>query len=158
MACLFDTLDDPLLTYVCRFVPTRDLVTATGAASWRFARAADFALREACQELRWSLPRRSRLISQQGGPAAELKWRTLFVLKSCPGCIAKPGDFAVRTMSQGAPLCFLCAECCKADHIVQKLQRQKATLDVTGLSGKALYTRRGSKFANDVHEAAKRAL
>ena len=72
-------------------------------------------------------------------------------------CIDAPGDFAVRRSRNDAPLCFLCSVCCKRDHVVGKLQRERATLDVTGLSGKALYTEKGSKFVSEVNAASNKA-
>lgn len=80
----------------------------------------------------------------------ELKWRTLYLARCCRACLNRPGDYAVRRSKHDAPLCFLCSSCCKQNHVVRKLQREHATLDVTGLSGKILYTKNSCRFVSEV--------
>ena len=41
---------------------------------------------------------------------------------------------------------------------VEGLQRLRATLDVTGLSGKPLYTRRESKFCSEISKLSKESM
>ena len=57
----------------------------------------------------------------------------------------------------GAPRCFLCSRCAKRPQVVQRLQQHNLTLDVTGLSGKPLYTGKESKFAAEVSKLSKEA-
>ena len=121
-----------------------------------WALAAEYCLQNACKCFSWQLPRRARL--QQRGALAELSWRNVFVARACRGCMAVPGDFAVRTVDAGAPRCFLCARCAKKPQIVQRLQRHSLTLDVTGLSGRPLYNGKESKFAAEVSMLSKDAL
>ena len=72
-------------------------------------------------------------------------------------CFAAPGDFAIRAGgAHAAPSFFLCGACCKAERTVQRLQRGRFTIDVTGLSGRPLYSRSKSKFCADVSKYATR--
>ena len=72
--------------------------------------------------------------------------------------MTRPGDFAVRTEPKAAPRCFLCAPCAKDARTVQLMQRSALTLDVSGLSGKPLYTKRESAFASEVSRLSKDAI
>ena len=58
--------------------------------------------------------------------------------------------------AHAAPSFFLCGACCKAERTVQRLQRGRFTIDVTGLSGRPLYSRSKSKFCADVSKYATR--
>ena len=120
-----------------------------------WATAAEYCLQAACKRYSWALPRRPRL--QQRGVLAELQWRRVFIARACRACMTVPGDFAVRTPDAGAPRCFLCSRCAKRPQIVQRLQQHNLTLDVTGLSGKPLYTGKESKFAAEVSKLSKEA-
>ncbi|KAL1530545.1 hypothetical protein AB1Y20_001446 [Prymnesium parvum] len=86
-----------------------------------------------------------------------LTWRKLYLSRCCPACLNERGDFGVRRSKHDAPMCFLCAACCKQPRVVLKLQQQRATLDVTGLSGRPLYTEKTNRFIGEVHTAAKKA-
>ena len=116
-----------------------------------WAAAAELNLQAACSHNGWRQPRRARLQALQAG----LPWRALFVSKACRACMASAGDFAVRSIDAGAPRLFLCGKCAKSARVVELLQRERATLDVTGLSGKPLYSKRESKFCADVSKLAK---
>ena len=72
--------------------------------------------------------------------------------------MSAPGDFAVRSQDAGAPKCFLCAKCAKKNVVVERMQKHHLTLDVTGLSGKPLFTKRESKFCSEVSKLSKEAL
>lgn len=146
-----------LVAFCCALQPHS--VVAVSAVCKSFMRAGEVALETAaCATHGWRLPRRSRLSSRRPTFFAELPWRTLYVKKSCRSCMARPGDFAVRGIDGGAPHCFLCARCAKLDENHQRLRASRATLDVTGLSGKPLYTKRQSKFCADVSQASKDSL
>ena len=105
----------------------------------------------------WAIPRRARL-KQRAGQLADVPWRSLFVQRVCRACMTSAGDFAARLDSKGAPALFLCGVCAKESAVVEKLQLLGATLDVTGLSGKPLYTRRQSAFCSDVSRLSKAAI
>ena len=120
-----------------------------------WAHAAEYCLQAACQNHRWAKPRRARL--QQRGVLAQLPWRTLFMAKACRSCLSAPGDFAVRTLDAGAPRCFLCAACAKQSRTVERMQRANLTLDVTGLSGKMLFSAKESKFCSEVSKLSKQS-
>ena len=64
----------------------------------------------------------------------------------------------MRTPDAGAPRCFLCGPCAKQPRIVQRLQASNYTLDVTGLSGRPLYSKSQSKFCSEVSQLSKAAL
>ena len=64
----------------------------------------------------------------------------------------------MRAQSNDAPACFMCASCCKREAIVARMQRVGMTLDVTGISGKPLYTRRGDRFCSDVSHLSRIAI
>ena len=127
---------DIICAFLAALNPSAAAMLSRVCRHW--ARSAEFCLQAACQARRWSLPRRARL--QQRGVLAELPWRSLFIAKACRACLAAPGDFAVRTPDAGAPRCFLCAACAKQPRVVERLQRSNFTLDVTGLSGKPLFS------------------
>ena len=153
-------LPEVLLTQILWFLPPRDVMSLSECVCWRWALAGEEVLRNHCEHHQWRPPR-SRRLQGRSVEASVLKWRALFLSRCCPACLNVPGDFAVRRSSMEAPQCFLCSRCCKTERVVKKLQDMRATLDVTGLSGKALYTSRkgvpGSKFCSEVHMAAKQA-
>ena len=133
------------------------LVVSTVSRSW--AVAAEPALRAAAEAAGWRQPRRARL--QGGGRHApalpDCPWRHLLLKHACRACFAAPGDFAIRAGgAHAAPSFFLCGACCKAERTVQRLQRGRFTIDVTGLSGRPLYSRSKSKFCADVSKYATR--
>ena len=71
--------------------------------------------------------------------------------------LAAPGDFAIRAGgAHAAPSFFLCGACCTAERTVQRLQRGRFTIAVTGLSGRPLYSRSKRKFCADVSKYATR--
>ena len=73
--------------------------------------------------------------------------------------MAAAGDFAVRSPHAGSQKhCFLCGRCAKQPAVVQLLQSQRYTLDVTGLSGKPLFSKRESKFCSEVSKLSKESL
>ena len=154
---LFAEGDDDLLSMALSQLPPQLLITAS-AVCWRWARLAEPQMRELCQGMAYALPRRPRL--QRGAaaasPLAELQWRSLFVTRACRACFTAKGDFAVRRESIGAPVLFLCGGCCKREPVVARLQRGRLTLDVTGLSGKPLFTKKASRFCADVSHYATR--
>lgn len=152
---LDDPAGDDLLSALIDTLTTRDACTLA-AVSWRWARAAEDGLQAACGRLRWRPPRRARL---QGAAAlAALPWRTLFVSRACRACLNAAGDYAVRGHPSSAPSAFLCARCAKAAHVVAKLQRDRSSLDVTGLSGKPLYTGKQDKFCADQSKLSKESF
>ena len=122
-------------------------VSRLSAVCKQWATAAEPMLEACCRRHNWKQPRRARL---QKASSLGLAWRPLFLSKSCRACFQAVGDFAVRKDSAGAATFFLCGKCAKEDRVVSMLQRHRATLDVTGLSGKPLYTKRQSKFCADV--------
>ena len=124
--------------------------------SW--AAAAEIRLRAFCAAHGFRLPRRPRLQRASGSLGAELPWRACFVAHACKGCRGEPGDFAVRGTDGGAPKCYLCRSCAKHPQIVERLQRANASLDVTGLSGKPLYTKAQSKFCSEVSKLSKDSI
>jgi hypothetical protein len=121
----------------------------------RWARAAEAPLQLLCERQQWQQPRRARL---QKLSSLELKWRTLFVARACRACFQALGDFAVRSSPHASPCLLLCKPCCKAPPVVRMLQQRHLTLDVTGLSGRALYTAKGDKFCSDVSRLSEAAL
>ena len=144
---------DIICAFLAALKPHTAAILSRVCRDW--ARAAEYCLQPACQALRWSLPRRARL--QQRGVLAELPWRSLFISKACRACLTKPGDFAARTPDAGAPRFFLCAACAKSARVVERLQRSNFTLDVTGLSGKPLFTAKESRFCAEVSKLSKEA-
>ena len=124
--------------------------------SREWATAAEDCLQAACHSYRWQLPRRQRLQHRYSLP--DVPWRGVFIARVCRGCHAAAGDFAVKDTGAGAPKCFLCGKCAKEPSVVERLQRSNLTLDVTGLSGKPLFTRRESKFCSDVSRLSKEAI
>ena len=124
--------------------------------SLKGATAAEDCLQAACHSYRWQLPRRQRLQHRYSLP--DVPWRGVFIARVCRGCHAAAGDFAVKDTGAGAPKCFLCGKCAKEPSVVERLQRSNLTLDVTGLSGKPLFTRRESKFCSDVSRLSKEAI
>mmetsp|Transcript_9234 Transcript_9234/g.27188 ORF Transcript_9234/g.27188 Transcript_9234/m.27188 type:complete len:284 (-) Transcript_9234:87-938(-) len=100
--------------------------------------------------------RRLAAASATGGGDA-LRWRALYVSRACPACLDAPGDFAARRSKHEAPLYLLCGACCRRESVIDKMRAAGATLDVTGVSGKPLYTQRGDRFVSEVAAAARRA-
>jgi hypothetical protein len=135
-------------------------VCSLARVSQLWALCAEVALQEQCRLHRWQPPRRARTNARgsRGAVAALLPWRAVFVGRACRGCLCAPGDFAVRPASNAAPLFFLCSACAKAEPVVRRLQHMNSTIDVTGLSGRVLYTRKGDKFCSDVSRFSKAAL
>ena len=135
--------------------PTKWVVGVLSCVCREWASAAELCVQVACQRFAWALPRRARL--QGRGALANYPWRNVFIARSCRSCLDTPGDFAVRTPDAGAPRFFLCARCAKTPRIVQRMQQRSLTLDVTGLSGKPLYSGKESKFAAEVSKLSKQA-
>ena len=133
-------------------------VSTLARVSHAWAMAAEISMRAVCARHDWRLPRRPRQRSAAGTLGVMLPWRACFIAHICKGCQTQPGDFAVRSDSKGSPSCYLCRECAKATHIVERLRRANATLDVTGLSGKPLYTRTQSKFCSEVSKLSKESI
>ena len=132
---------------------SRCLLSSACPVSRNFASCVEHILRTRCEAHGWRLPKSSRLAS-----TSEFRWRALFAAKTCRECAGAPGDFAIRRGKHEHPLFYLCGRCCKAPAVVAKLQARKLTLDVTGLSGKPLYTRRGDSFAASVSASSEDAL
>ena len=82
----------------------------------------------------------------------------LYAAKACRECANLPGDFAIRRSKHSHPEFYLCSRCCKAPVVVCKLQAQRLTLDVTGLSGKPLYTKKGDSFSASVSASSEDSL
>ena len=120
---------------------------------WRWMHAAEISLRASCEGFAWQPPRRARL---QALASSALKWRGLFLARSCRACFQRPGDFAVRLSGNASPCLLLCGACCKAPAVVHMLQARHLTLDVTGLSGRALYSQKADRFCSDVSRFATR--
>ena len=141
---------DVLTAFFAALCPKTTACLSRVCKNW--AEAGELCMKIACAKNRWALPRRARL---QRATLASCPWRNLFVQRACRACLSENGDFAVRADSGGAPSFFLCGSCAKLDRVVTKLQSTNATLDVTGLSGKPLYTRRQSSFCSDVSRLSK---
>lgn len=148
---------DELLEALLAACPAQ-AVSTLARVSHAWAVAAEISMRAVCARHDWRLPRRPRQRSAAGTLGAMLPWRACFIAHICKGCQTHPGDFAVRSDSKGSPSCYLCRECAKATHIVQRLRCANATLDVTGLSGKPLYTRTQSKFCSEVSKLSKESI
>ena len=146
--------DDFLSAFFASLSPRLTAMLAQVCKRW--ACAGELCLRGACIQQNWALPRRARL--QQRAKLANVPWRHLFVQRACRACMRSAGDFAARLVSNGAPAFFLCGACAKESAVVEKLQLMRATLDVTGLTGKPLYTRRQSAFCSDVSRLSKAAI
>ena len=143
---------DLLATFLAALAPKEASRVSSVCLAW--ASAAELGLHAKCTQHGWKQPRRARLQALQLG----LPWRALFVARSCRACMTQPGDFAVRNVHGNAPRCFLCARCAKSARVVTLLQQERATLDVTGLSGKPLYSKRESKFCAEAHQLSKESL
>ena len=153
---LRDSSDD-LLGTVIGCLSAKDACHASGVCR-RWARVAEPHLRSVCTAQGWQLARRPRLLARSTSLATELPWRAVFVARSCRHCMAAPGDYAVRGYAGGAPKLFLCGHCARESVVVAHLQRLRATIDVTGLSGKPLYTKKQNKFCAEVSKESKLSL
>ena len=151
-------LPDALFEHILSFLPRGVTAYAACAVDCRWARTCDDALRLLCEKRAWKQPRSRRLAaaSATGGGDA-LRWRALYVSRACPACLDAPGDFAARRSKHEAPLYLLCGACCRRESVIDKMRAAGATLDVTGVSGKPLYTQRGDRFVSEVAAAARRA-
>ena len=147
-----ELLDALLMTCTTRTVCMLSLVCR------RWAAAAEMRFRAACQQHKWALPRRPRLQGVNGTLGAELPWRACFINRACRTCLTAAGDFAVRRTDAGAPRFYLCRVCAKQARVVERLQLERATLDVTGLSGKPLYSRNESRFCSEVSRLSKESM
>lgn len=154
---LLQTEDHDLLVLLLSALPPH-IVCVLSQTSHAWARAAEVGLKVACDRFHWQQPRRPRLQRSSGSLGAALPWRACFIARACRACLASPGDFAVRGIDGGAPRFFLCSRCAKNSSTVARLQRERATLDVTGLSGKPLYTRAQSKFCSEVSKLSKESI
>lgn len=74
---------------------------------------------------------------------------------ACAVCFGE-GDFCARESSNGHARFLLCAPCAKSGRGRERLVRENLKLDVTGLSGRALYTARGDKFCAAMHKEGAR--
>jgi hypothetical protein len=135
--------------------PAQWVVRILSRVCREWANAAELCVQATCKRFSWTLPRRARL--QGRGALADCPWRNVFVARACRACMAAAGDFAVRTPDAGAPRFFLCSRCAKSPRTVERMQQLSLTLDVTGLSGKPLYTGKQSKFAAEVSKLSKQA-
>jgi len=124
----------------------------------QWAAAAEMGLRKVCERHRWQLPRRPRLQRGAGSLGARLPWRACFVQRICRSCMECAGDFAVRGIDGGAPRFFLCRSCAKSGTVVERLQQTRATLDVTGLSGRPLYSKFQSRFCSEVSKLSRESI
>ena len=143
-----------MLGLVLAQLPCRSLLSSACPVSHRFASAADEVCRVLCEVHGWKLPRSSRLAKQMG---SGYRWRALYAAKACRECAAAPGDFPIRRWKQ-APEFYLCGRCCKVPAVVSRLKERELTLDVTGLSGKPLYTKKGNSFAASVSAESEASL
>ena len=143
---------DLLASFLATVPPAVSLRFAQVSHTW--ASAAEVGMSAACARHGWKQPRRARL--QRASQA--FPWRALYVGRACRACLAVPGDFAVRTIDAGAPRLYLCGRCAKSARVVERLQDVRATLDVTGLSGKPLYSKKESKFCADVSRLSKESM
>ena len=147
---------DDMLHALLSCLPTSNMCILSRVCK-RWAVVAEQRLRERCASRGWALPRRPRLQARNQALML-LPWRALYVSRSCRSCLEDIGDFAVRSYSGGAPAFYLCACCAKAPPVVARLQDMRATIDVTGLSGKPLYTKRQSKFCAEVSAESKLSI
>ena len=154
----------------------RSLLRSVSLVSRLFAACAEPVLQSQCEVYGWRLPKSSRLAFNSDFP-----WRALYAARSCRECASMQGDFAIRRWkhapefyraypgsnmaapcrheTQPLPLpVAVCGRCCKAPLVVRKLQERKLTLDVTGLSGKPLYTKRADSFSAAVSASSGDAL
>lgn len=111
---------------------------------------------EECQSLcakhGWQLARRPR-----GRYAADsaAPWRRLYFRHSCVECCAI-GDFCARETSNSHARFLLCGPCARGEAGRARLTKHDLKLDITGLSGKALFTARGDRFCASLHVEAKK--
>lgn len=154
LALLLNHGDTDVLAALLAALSPRDACAMSQVChSW--ALLAEFGLKSACVTYGWKQPRRSRLLQRH---PLGLPWRALFLSRACRACLGAAGDFAVRRSAANAPQFFLCGRCAKHPAVVDRMQDARFTLDVTGLSGKPLYTKRESKFCSDVSRLSKASL
>ena len=156
LALILREATDDILHALLACLPASELCLLSRVCK-RWAVVAEQRLRDSCGHRGWQLPRRPRL-QNRSQASMLLPWRTLYVSRSCRSCLTDAGDFAVRNYAGGAPAFYLCASCAKAPRVVARLQAMRATIDVTGLSGKPLYTKRQSKFCAEVSRESKLSI
>ena len=107
-----------------------------------------------CAQRGWQLARRPR---GTGAVPTATPWRRLYLGHSCACCL-DVGDFCARATSNSHARFLLCGQCARCEAGRALLVPDNLKLDVTGLSGKALYTARADRFCASMHaEGVKRA-
>jgi len=77
-------------------------------------------------------------------------WRSLYLRHACAVCF-DAGDFCARDIRNGPAVFLLCGRCARSEPGRQKLVAGNLQVDVTSISGKALYTSRRDKFISSLH-------
>jgi hypothetical protein len=108
--------------------------------------------RSLCATHGWQLARRPRGRDAAESPAP---WRRLYFHHSCVQCRAI-GDFCARDTSNSHARFLLCGPCARSEAGRARLTRHDLKLDITGLSGKALFTARADRFCASLHAEAKK--
>ena len=149
---------DDLLVCTLSHCPASFLLCVAARVCWRWARLVEELLRQRCDLHGWRPARSGRLRSSCSPLVLSLVWRSVFRARACRACYDAVGDFAVRDNGgRGHAECLLCALCAKAK-AVPLLQRRGLSLDVTGLSGKPLYSAKGDRFCAEVSRLSKASL
>ena len=116
-----------------------------GAVCREWGDAAEEVFRKICIRRGWRLPRRPRAASVPQGP---LKWRGLFVSKTCrgprgPSFCCGTGEFGVR---RRMPRCqrlvvayFMCEKCVLSKRALGFYRRHALEIDLIGASGLQLH-------------------
>ncbi|KAG8467177.1 hypothetical protein KFE25_000493 [Diacronema lutheri] len=153
-ACPLLTLPAALLAEILvRVPPAARYLTAPRVCRALFELVEEDA-RVLCAKHGWVLARRPRGVNAD---TTRSPWRRLYMTRACACCCAL-GDFCARACSNSHALFLLCGPCARSEAGRARLISRNLKLDLTGVSGKALFTASADRFCAAMHEdGAKRS-
>jgi hypothetical protein len=149
----FDLLGLPVLELILSWIPARQRILILPQVCSTLLALVEDECKSVCEQRGWQLARRPR---GRNADASPTPWRRLYLRHGCIACCAV-GDFCARETSNSHARFLLCGPCARSDVGRQRLVPGNLKLDLTGLSGKPLYTRRADPFCAAMHaEGVKR--
>ncbi|KAJ1634443.1 hypothetical protein T492DRAFT_865120 [Pavlovales sp. CCMP2436] len=152
-APLLLALPAALLRKVAARLPTRERLLALPLVCRELRDLAEEDCELLCAAHGWQLARRPR--GRNAGPTPT-PWRRQYLTHACI-CCCVIGDFCARETSNSHARFILCGPCARSEGGQARLVPGNLKLDITGLSGRPLYTARGDRFCAAMHaEGVKR--
>lgn len=141
-----------LLQLIAAQLPRRDRLLSLAVLCRTCLQLVEDECQSLCAAHGWQLARRPRGREAAHTPSP---WRRLYFRHGCIECCAI-GDFCARESSNSHARFMFCGPCARSEAGRARLTKHNLKLDITGLSGKALFTARADKFCASLHVEAKK--